>query len=93
MRLSAAGPSRPPTRPRGRLSLLPNPILLLAGLLVSTLHVLGHVYNETLDPWNINKNQRESPRCPMSETETRLLMSSFALAGCRDNEYPSVFHK
>ncbi|CAD6563802.1 MAG: Cell wall alpha-1,3-glucan synthase ags1 [Tremellales sp. Tagirdzhanova-0007] len=39
-------------------SLHPFPFLLI--LLVTALGVVGHVYNETLDPWNINKNQDAS---------------------------------
>ncbi|ORY31635.1 putative alpha-glucan synthase [Naematelia encephala] len=33
------------------------PLHLLLAALLSAWMVVGHVYNETLDPWNINKNQ------------------------------------
>ena len=38
------------------------PLPFLLALLVTALGVVGHVYNETLDPWNLNKNQGESLR-------------------------------
>lgn len=33
------------------------PHLLTIGLLALVAGVRAHVYNETLDPWNLNKNQ------------------------------------
>jgi hypothetical protein len=35
----------------------PNPHLGVATLLATLSLVAAHVYNATLDPWNINKNQ------------------------------------
>lgn len=33
------------------------PRLLAVGLLALAVGVRAHVFNETLDPWNLNKNQ------------------------------------
>lgn len=45
--------SGPRPRRSDRIPLIP----LLTALLATALSVFGHVYNKTLDPWNVNKNQ------------------------------------
>lgn len=60
-REDTAGDTRTSSIMRGALA--STPAAAAALLVVSTAWlsgVQGHVYNETLDPWNLNKNQRES---------------------------------
>lgn len=54
-----AGPSRPRHAPSAR-AIISTPLVVLSAILLAAVSVIGHPYNETLDPWNINKNQSES---------------------------------